>query len=260
VELADKVVVVTGGARGIGRAMVHRFAKEKPRVIFVADRDLAPAQAVAREVGGIAVACDVGREEELRALIERAGEVDLFCSNAGIGTALGLEAPDEVWQRIWDVNVMQHVWAARALLPSAARPAGTSLVITASAAGLLSMIGDAPYSVTKHAAVGLAEWLSITYGASGMRVSCLCPLFVNTDLYRSALSDAGAGAITQGTLIEPEVVADSVVAAVKEERFLILPHPEVATFFAKKAADHEKWLAAMRKLQAKVDAPNAGDH
>jgi NAD(P)-dependent dehydrogenase (short-subunit alcohol dehydrogenase family) len=247
VKLADKVIIVTGGARGIGRAMVLRFALEKPRALIVADRDLEPALEVAREAGAVGVACDVGREVDIAALVTRAteehGGVDLFCSNAGIGTAQGIEASDDVWRRVWDVNLMAHVWAARALLPSAARPQGTGLMITASAAGLLAMIGDAPYTVTKHAAVALAEWLAITYGDRGMRVSCLCPQFVNTDLLRAAPIR------TSGAILEPEQVADVVVAALEDERFMILPHPEVATYFQKKAADHDRWLGAMRKMR-----------
>jgi NAD(P)-dependent dehydrogenase (short-subunit alcohol dehydrogenase family) len=258
-KLADKVVIVTGGGRGIGRALVRRFAGERPAALVVADRDAAVAEEAAKEVGGLAVACDVGREAEIDALVGRVmdahGRVDLFCSNAGIGTGMGIEAPDADWQRVWEVNLMSHVWAARALLPAMATPGGTYLLVTASAAGLLAMIGDAAYTVTKHAAVGLAEWLAITYGKRGLRVSCLCPMFVNTDLLRAALASAGGPSIAlSGAVKEPEAVAEAVVAGIDAERFLLLPHPEVADFFARKAADHDRWLAGMRKLQAACDA------
>ncbi len=210
---------------------------------------------MASEVGGLAIECDVGREADLQALVKRAldahGRVDLFGSNAGIGTGMGIEAPDADWERLWNVNTMSHVWATRALLPAMTGPDGTYLVITASAAGLLTMIGDAAYSVTKHAAVGLAEWLAITYRERGLRVSCLCPMFVNTDLLRGAEANENGPVISRlGPTIEPEAVADAVVAGIDEERFLILPHPEVAAFFARKAADPDRWLAGMRKLQA----------
>ncbi len=253
-KITDKIVVVTGGARGIGRAMVRRFAVEKPRGLVVADRDLAAAEEVAREVGGRAVACDVGREEEIAALVRRTvdefGAVDLFCGNAGIATPGGVEVPDEEWRRIIDVNLMSHVWAARALLPGMLARGSGYLLLTASAAGLLSMVGAAPYAVTKHAVVALAEWLAITYGDQGLRVSCLCPLYVNTDLLRGALTAAGGASIEKsGPVIEPEQVAEAVIAGVDAEKFLILPHPEVATFFQRKAGDYDRWLHAMRKLR-----------
>ena len=254
-KLADKVVVVTGGANGIGRAMVRRFSTEKPRGVVVADLDLKAAEAVAREIGGLAVACDVSREGDIVRAIERAkekyGPVDLFCSNAGISVAGGVEAPDSEWRRIWDVNVMAHVWAARALVPEMVARGSGYLLSTASAAGLLSMVGAAPYAVTKHAAVSLAEWLSITYGGKGLRVSCLCPQFVNTDLLRGALSSAAGASLTlAGKVLEPEEIAEAVVAGIDAERFLILPHPEVATYFQRKAGDYDRWLGGMRKLQA----------
>jgi NAD(P)-dependent dehydrogenase (short-subunit alcohol dehydrogenase family) len=256
-KLEGKTIIVTGGARGIGRALVRRFFAERPKAIVVADRDLEGAREVAGELGetGLALACDVGREADIQDLIhrtiERHGRVDLLCSNAGIGSGLGVEASDAEWQRLWNVNLMSHVWAARALLPSAAQPGGVHFMITASAAGLLSMIGDAPYTVTKHAAVGLAEWLSIMYADSGLHVSCLCPLFVNTDLLAGALALAGGETLARsGPVLEPEQVADAVVVGLESERFLILPHQEVAGYFKHKAADHERWLTSMRKLSS----------
>jgi NAD(P)-dependent dehydrogenase (short-subunit alcohol dehydrogenase family) len=253
-KLHDKVVVVTGGARGIGRAMVRRFAAEKPSAIIVADRDREAAEVIASEIGGTAIACDVGREDDIRRLIDRTrdthGRIDLFCSNAGIATGKGVEASDAEWQRIWDINLMSHVWAARALVPSIGGAEPLHFLVTASAAGLMSMIGDAPYAVTKHAAVAFAEWLSITYGDRGLSVSCLCPLFVNTDLLTGALTEAGGRSIPRaGTVLEPEQVAEAVVAGLETERFLILPHPEVAKYVERKAADHDRWIASMRKLR-----------
>lgn len=253
-KLSDKVIVVTGGGAGIGRALARRFAVERARAIVIADRDLAAAEAVAREIGGKAIACDVAQEAEIRALVEdtekELGAIDLFCSNAGIAVSGGPEAPDDQWRRIWDINLMAHVWAARALVPRMLARGGGYLLQTASAAGLLSMIGSAPYSVTKHAAVALAEWLSITYGDRGLKVSCLCPLFVDTALLRAGLTDAGGGSVlASGAVIPPERVAEAVVAGIDDERFLILPHPEVAKYFRNKAADYDRWLSSMRKLQ-----------
>jgi NAD(P)-dependent dehydrogenase (short-subunit alcohol dehydrogenase family) len=255
VKLTDKIIVVTGGASGIGRAMIRRFAVEKPRALVIADRDLPGAEAVAREVGGLAVACDVAREADLVALVARTteacGPIDLFCSNAGISVAGGVEVPDAEWRRIFDINLMAHVWAARAVVPAMLARGSGYLLSTASAAGLLSMVGAAPYAVTKHAAVALAEWLAITYGDRGLRVSCLCPLYVNTELLRGALHDAAGGSIqVSGTVIEPEQVADAVVAGLDAEQFLILPHPEVATYFQRKASDYDRWLAGMRRLHS----------
>jgi NAD(P)-dependent dehydrogenase (short-subunit alcohol dehydrogenase family) len=255
VKLAGKVVVVTGGANGIGRAVVRRFSKEKPRGLVVADRAVSQAQVLAKEVGGLAVACDVSRESEIVALVKQAevayGPIDLFCSNAGISVAGGVEVPDDEWKRIWDVNLMAHVWAARALVPAMIGRGGGYLLATASAAGLLSMVGSAPYSITKHAVVALAEWLAITYGDRGLRVSCLCPLYVNTELLRGALtSAAGASIRASGPVIEPEQVAEAVLAGIDAEQFLILPHPEVATYFQRKAGDYDRWLKGMRRINA----------
>jgi NAD(P)-dependent dehydrogenase (short-subunit alcohol dehydrogenase family) len=253
-KLSDKVVVVTGGASGIGKALLERFAAEKPKALVVADRDLPRARDVATAVGGRAVECDVSREADLARLVESSwreyGAVDLFCSNAGIAMAGGVEAPDAQWQRIWEVNVMAHVWAARHLLPRMLERGNGYLLATASAAGLLSMVGSAPYSVTKHAAVALAEWLSIAYGSKGIKVSCLCPLYVNTPLLQGALTEAaGDSILASGPVISPEAVAEAVVAGLDAERFLILPHPEVATFFNRKASDYDRWLAGMRRMQ-----------
>ena len=254
-KLSDKVIVVTGGAHGIGAAMLRRFHREKPRALVVADRDRPAAEALATELGGLAVACDVSREAEIVALVERAtaeyGAIDLFVSNAGIATGGGVEAPDDEWRRIIDINLMSHVWAARALLPAMVARGSGYLLSTASAAGLLSMVGSAPYSVTKHGAVALAEWLAITYADKGIKVSCLCPLFVSTDMLKGALTEAGGGSVkASGEIIPPEKVADAVVEGLDAEKFLILPHPEVATYFQRKAGDYDRWLSGMRKLHA----------
>jgi NAD(P)-dependent dehydrogenase (short-subunit alcohol dehydrogenase family) len=252
-QLADKVIVVTGGASGIGAALCRRFAAEGPRGLVVADRDAEGALRVAEEVGGLAVAVDVADEAAVVRLVERAtehyGPIDLFCSNAGIATSGGVEAPDADWQRIWQVNLMAHVYAARAVLPGMLERGGGYLLQTASAAGLLTQLGSAPYAVTKHAAVALAEWLAVTHGAAGIKVSCLCPLGVQTEMLRQATG--GVGEMLRAGAMTPEAVAEAVVAGLAEERFLILPHPEVAEFFGNKAGDYDRWIRGMRRLHEK---------
>jgi NAD(P)-dependent dehydrogenase (short-subunit alcohol dehydrogenase family) len=259
-ELSGRHVVVTGAASGIGRAMARRFAAEGARTVVVADRDTVGLDAVAAEIGGVAVPTDVSRESDIVALVERAievgGPVDLFCSNAGIAVGGGPETPNAAWEGIWNIHVMAHVWAARALLPGMLARGEGYLLNTASAAGLLTNLGALPYAVTKHAAVALAEWLSITYGDAGIRVSCLCPQGVRTPLLQSSMSDtSGAAVLAAGGLLDPEDVAEVVVAGLRDERFLILTHPEVATYLARKGADPERWLAGMRRLQARLVVP-----
>ena len=253
-DLKDKVVVVTGGANGIGRALCIRFAAEGARGVVVADVDSDGAVRVAESIGGVAVTADVSAEADVIRLVNRAteafGPIDLFCSNAGIGATGGVEAPNAVWQRIWDVNFMAHVYAARAVLPGMLSRGGGYLLQTASAAGLLTQIGSAPYAVTKHAAVALAEWLAITYGDAGIKVSCLCPQGVRTNLLSGP--DGEVFSFLRDTALEPEQVADAVVAGLAAERFLILPHPDVAEFFRRRADDYDRWLRGMRRLQAKV--------
>ncbi len=253
-ELADRVVIVTGGASGIGRALVQRFAAEGVRGIAVADLDAEGASAVAEAAGSdraLAVPTDVSDEAALRHLVaeteDRFGPIDLFCSNAGIATGGGVDATDDQWQQIWDVNVMAHVYAARAVLPGMLARGEGYLLNTASAAGLLTQIGSAPYAVTKHAAVALAEWLAITHGDQGIKVSCLCPQGV-----RTAMLGDDAGALLGPTAIEPEAVAEAVVAGLRAEDFLILPHPEVREYFRRKGDDYERWLKGMRRLQSRV--------
>ena len=253
-KLQNKVAVVTGGASGIGRALCRRFAAEGARGVVVADLDAAGAAQVASETGGLAVTADVGREADIVQLAERAvaayGAIDLFCSNAGIALEGGIETPESDWRRIWSINLMAHVYAARAVLPAMLARGDGYLLQTASAAGLLTQIGSAPYAVTKHAAVAFAEWLAITYGDRGIRVSCLCPQGVRTNMLTEAQS--GAGRFLLEGALEPEQVAEAVVEGLAAERFLILPHPEVGEYFRRKADDYDRWLRGMRRMQAKL--------
>jgi NAD(P)-dependent dehydrogenase (short-subunit alcohol dehydrogenase family) len=251
-ELADRHVVITGAARGIGRSLAFRIAAERPRALVVADLDGPGAEAVAREIGAVAAQVDVTRESEIRALIDgaqaTAGPIDLFCSNAGVsGAGGGPEASDAEWQATWETNVMAHVWAARALVPGMVARGDGYLLNTASAAGLLSQVSALPYTVTKHAAVALAEWLAINYGDAGIKVSCLCPQAVKTAMLDLALAEPiGAAALLAGGILAPEEVAETVVAGIRDETFLILPHPRVAHHLAHKASDPEGWLRRMR--------------
>jgi len=247
-KLKDRIIVITGAASGIGRAMAIRFAAEGARRVVCADVNLAGAEQTAALCGGVAFRADVSKEEYIRILIEAVeaqhGPIDLFCSNAGIGIPGGEETPNDGWQRIWDINVMAHVWAARHLVPRMKARGGGYLVNTASAAGLLSQIGSAPYAVTKHAAVGLAEWLALTHGDDGIRVSVLCPQAVRTAM--TAGNEEGVASIDG--MIEPEEVAEICVQAIAEERFLILPHPQVRDYMRVKAEDYGRWIGGMRKL------------
>lgn len=253
-KLQDKVVVVTGGANGIGRALCRRFASEGPRAVVVADLDSNGATSVAEEIKGMAIPTNVAIGEEVERLVQQVlstyGHIDLFCSNAGIAIEGGPEAPDSAWQRIWDINVMAHIYAARAALPSMLDRGEGYLLQTVSAAGLLTSIGSAPYAVTKHAALAFAEWLSITYGDAGIKVSALCPQGVRTNMLLNSLG-SGSSFLVESA-IEPEQAAECVVAGLAEERFLILPHPEVAEYFRRKATDYDRWLKGMRRLQASV--------
>lgn len=253
-HLKDKVVVVTGGANGIGEALCRRFAAEGARGVVIADCDMAGAEKVAREIGGLAVKVDVGVEADLIRLVGTAtsafGPIDLFCSNAGVIALGGIEAPDAEWQRQWNINMMAHVWAARAVVPAMLARGHGYLLQTASAAGLLTQIGSAPYAVTKHAAVAFAEWLAITYGDRGLRVSCLCPMGVHTRMLDDA--PGGVADLLRCTALTSDAVADAVIAGLADERFLILPHPVVAEYFRHKADDYERWLRGMRRLQEKA--------
>lgn len=253
-ELKDKVVVVTGGASGIGRALCERFAVQGARAVVVADIDLTGAtqvsDSIASQTQTLAVPTDVSKEQDIQALVDLTlqtfGHIDLFCSNAGIFTMGGEEVENDQWQRIWDINLMAHVYASRAVLPSMLARGDGYLLNTASAAGLLSQIGSAPYAVTKHAAVGFAEWLSITYGDQGIKVSVLCPQAVRTQM-----TAGGTGAAGVDGMLEPEQLAQTVIETLAQERFLVLPHPEVLTYMQRKSADYDRWLAGMRRLQAR---------
>jgi NAD(P)-dependent dehydrogenase (short-subunit alcohol dehydrogenase family) len=249
-DLKGIVAVVTGGANGIGEALCRRFAVEGAAGLVVADVD-PRAASIAQQLACRAVVADVSREAGVEAIVDEAirsyGRIDLFCSNAGIFTPGGESAGDAEWDRIWRVNVMSHVYAARAVVPRLVAAGGGYLLQTASAAGLLTQIGSAPYAVTKHAAVAFAEWLAITYGDQGLKVSCLCPQGVRTRMLDDA--EGPARAFVTSTAIDPERVADAVVDGLREERFLILPHPEVGEYFRRKADDYDRWIRGMRRLQ-----------
>jgi NAD(P)-dependent dehydrogenase (short-subunit alcohol dehydrogenase family) len=253
VILSGRVAVVTGGASGIGRALCRRFAAEGATVV-VADINGDGAQVVASEIGGDAMAADVSREADVHAIVQHAigrhGRVDLMCSNAGIAVHGREDTPDEEWQRCWSVNVMAHVYAARAALPAMLARGDGYFLQTVSAAGLLTHIHAATYAVTKHAALAFAEWLAIAYGDRGIRVSALCPQGVRTDMLQRA--EEATGRFLVADAVAPEQVADDVVKGLADERFLILPHPEVAEYVRRKAADPDRWIRGMRRLLTSV--------
>src|SRR5579885_432620 len=255
-------VVVTGGAAGIGRALAERFHREGAKAVIVADIDAAGAERVAQAVSGAAFACDVAEEAQVARLVDeterRFGPIGLYCSNAGIfgaadprGNAAG--ATDAAWARAWGINVMGHVHAARALVPRMRARGGGAFLLTVSAAGLLSQIGNAIYSATKHAALGFAESLAIAHRDDGILVFALCPQGVDTDLLRAA----GEGPQNLDGVLTPEEVAASVVAALARESFLILPPPQVAGYFQRKAADYDRGIGGMAKLRRSC-APKGG--
>lgn len=258
-QLKDRVAVVTGGASGIGKALCERFAREGAAAVVVSDVDGSGAGQVAANLpagtGRLAITTDVSDEKQIKKLVEAAldtfGRIDLFCSNAGIFTPGGEDVSTAQWQRIWDINVMSHVFAARAVLPHMLERGEGYLLNTASAAGLLSQIGSAPYAVTKHAAVGFAEWLSITYGDRGIKVSVLCPQAVRTKMTANTRNGGVAGV---DGMLEPDQLADTVIETLAAERFLVLPHPEVLTYIQRKTSDYDRWLSGMRKLQARFGA------
>jgi NAD(P)-dependent dehydrogenase (short-subunit alcohol dehydrogenase family) len=257
VNVTDAVIVVTGAGSGIGAAMARRFAADGAAAVVVCDRNAEAARALAAGIGGVAETVDVTDPDAVADLVARTeqarGRIDLFCSNAGIATGTGIDGPDEDWRLTYEVHVLAHVYAARAVLPGMLARGRGYLLNTASAAGLLTAPGDAAYSASKHAAVGLAAWLAVEYGDRGIGVSVLCPQGVSTPLLMDPLAAGNASAravAAAGTIVTPEEVADSVVSGLSAERFLILPHPEVARYWAQLAADPDRWLAGVRRMVA----------
>lgn len=252
-RLDDKVIVITGAGSGIGEAMARRFAQENPKGMVLADIDLGSVTAVAEDLDAVPMEIDVSDPEANRRLADetedRFGPIDLFCANAGFGVTGDEQTDPADWDRMWQVNLMSHVHAAKELIPGWVARGEGYFLSTASAAGLLTNLKAAQYSVTKHAAVAFAEWLSVTYGEAGVKVSCLCPMFVNTPFVRTASEFEALAAMA---LIEPPEVAEAVVGGLGAERFLILPHPEVEKFFQNKANDYDKWIAGMQRLQRSV--------
>jgi NAD(P)-dependent dehydrogenase (short-subunit alcohol dehydrogenase family) len=261
-RLDGTTCIITGARGGIGYALADRFLADGAAGVAVVDLDADDAVAAAERLAAvhgdrvIGLGADVSSaaavEGVVAATTERFGPVGLFAANAGIGTGQGLMADDATWDRIWHVNVMAHVVAARIVVPDMVSRGGGIFLTTASAAGLLAQIGDAGYSVTKHAAVAFAEWLAITYGDQGLTVHCLCPQGVNTDMVRGGAGSSAVETVTMQGLIEPADVAEAVAVAMDEGRFLVLPHPEVAGYYQRRATDPDRWLAGMRRLQAKV--------
>ena len=266
-DVAGKSVVVTGGASGIGRALAETFTRAGARGVVVADIDGVAADRAARELESahaIGLACDVADEHAVRGLIAKAqdafGPVDVFVANAGIGSGRGLEADDSQWNDVLGVNLWAHIYAARALVPEWERRGEGYFIATASAAGLLTQIGDAPYSVSKHACVAFAEWLAVTYGSRGIRVSCICPMGVDTPLFRDGLGGRGNEDLATkivaaaGSVLSAGEVAEHVLEAMRQESFLILPHPEVREFITRKGSDHDRWIEGMQRLQRQGEA------
>ena len=250
-DIAGKVAIVTGGASGIGAGIAKRFIAEGARGVVIADVNLARAEGVAKDIGAIAMRCDVSREADIQALVaatrQRLGRVDIYISNAGIlGGLGGFELEDPLWQSMWEIHGMAHVWAARAVVPEMVARGEGYFLVTASAAGLLSVVESAPYAVTKHAALAFAEWLRIAYGRRGVRVSCLCPQSVQTDM----ISGDGGSAAVDG-ILTPAQVAAEVVSVMREEKFLVLPHSEVAQYFRNKSENYDRWIGGMQKMFAK---------
>ncbi|MEU4569870.1 SDR family oxidoreductase [Micromonospora sp. NPDC023956] len=257
--LPGATVVVTGAGSGIGAALATRFAAVGARVV-VNDVDGPAARAVAARIGGHAHPADVADPAGVAALVDAArgrfGAIDLFCANAGVASGGGPDAADETWERAWRVNVLSHVYAARALLPHWLAAGRGRLLVTASAAGLLTLLGNAPYSVTKHAAVGFAEWLRASYAHRGVTVQALCPQGVRTPMLADA--DGLSAALLDDTAVTPEQVAECVVEALADDRFLVLPHPQVAGWYARRAEDPDRWLRAMNRTQRDAERGRHG--
>ena len=252
-DIKGKVAVITGAASGIGRATALKFHAEGAAGVVVADMNEAGLQPVAQAVNGLAVRCDVGREADIQALVDAAerryGRVDIYFSNAGIGNSRGLEPDDAMWDKMWRIHGMAHVWAARAVVDKMVARGEGYFLITASAAGLLNIVESAAYGVTKHAAVAIAEWLAIAYGRSGLHVSCLCPQAVRTGMVPGDGGSAGGDGI-----LSAEAVADEIVKVMDQESFLVLPHPEVLDYLRGKTANYDRWLGGMQKLYMKTQS------
>ncbi|MFI7426510.1 SDR family oxidoreductase [Micromonospora sp. NPDC049836] len=257
--VAGAGVVVTGAGSGIGAALAARLAADGARVV-VNDLDPAAARAVAARIGGYACPGDAADPAAVAELVgfarDRLGAIDLFCANAGVALAGGLDAPDEAWARSWRVNVLAHVVAARELLPHWLAAGRGRLLVTVSAAGLLTLLGKAPYTVTKHAALGFAEWLRASYAHRGITVQALCPQGVRTPMLAAA--DELSATLLEATAVSADAVAGCVSAALADDRFLVLPHPEVATWYAHRAADPDRWLAAMNRTQRDAERHRHG--
>lgn len=255
-RIENKVCVVTGGANGIGEALARRFHAEKARAVVVADLDGARAEKVAAEIGGVAMRVDVGREEEMQKLVkettDRFGQIDLFCSNAGIFIEADVFTSNDMFAKMRDIHVMAHLYAARAVLPAMLERGDGYLLQTVSAAGLITSLESVTYAMTKHAALALAEWISMTYGDRGIKVSALCPQGVRTNM----LMQDPDNFLMEGS-VSVEQVADAVIEGLGDERFLILPHPEVAEYFRRKSADYDRWLRGMRRFRAEVQQKRA---
>jgi NAD(P)-dependent dehydrogenase (short-subunit alcohol dehydrogenase family) len=254
-DFSGAVAVVTGGAGGIGRALAARLTDEGCRVAVI-DLDRAAAEQVAAGLpGAIGLAADVGDRAALRAAVDEVesllGPIDVFCSNAGVATGGGL-GEDDAWEKSWQVHAMAHVHAARSVVPGMTERGRGAMVITASAAGLLMMMQSAPYTVTKHASVAIAEWLAVNFGGAGVQFHCLCPQGVRTPMVTGGDPSGQAELEASGEILEPSVVADEVLAAIRDNRFLVLPHPQVASFEQAKVADRDRWLAGMRRLLNRV--------
>ena len=250
-DLKDKIAVVTGAGSGIGKALVQKFMAEGAREVVAVDINADTAAQTAAELGCVAMSADVTNESDIIRIIEDTerdiGPIDLFCSNAGIAIGASEQAPDEEWQLIWEVNVMSHVYAARHLVPRMVQRGGGYFLNTASAAGLLNQIGGAAYGTTKHAAVGFAEWLALTYAHEGIKVSLLCPQAVRTAMTADSEDDATKAAANDG-MMEPDALADIVVDHLQRESFLILTHDEVKVYMQRKTSDYDRWIGGMNRL------------
>ena len=247
-DIKNKIIVVTGAGAGIGKALAICFAKQGAKRVICSDIDAIKSKETADLIDGVSIEADVSKEADLINLIAQSeaeiGSIDLFCSNAGILNQAGLDASDQDWQRVWETNVMSHIWVARHLVPRMIARGGGYLLQTASAAGLLNQIGSAPYGVSKHAAIGFAEWLAFTYGDQGIKLSVLCPQAVQTDM----ITGLDSHAASLDGILKPSDVAQACLQGLKDERFLILPHPEVLTYMRNKTSDYDRWIGGMRKL------------